>query len=65
MESVNLKITNCSECPNIRSDRFYTPDPWETVYEWKCTIYACKRIYLKEPFDPIPPIPTWCPLRTI
>ena len=64
-DSVQVRITSCEKCPNFMSQRYYTADSFENVQEWKCAKFiGGKRITLQEWNDPIPKIPTWCPLRT-
>lgn len=31
-----LPITNCGDCPNMGSERYYTADSWEYVESWFC-----------------------------
>lgn len=61
--AVKLTIKNCSECPKREEDRYYTADSFEFVQEWLCSAKGKKRITIHEWNDPIPPIPSWCPLR--
>lgn len=36
-DEVVLKIETCADCPHKRSERYYTADSWETVFQWFCT----------------------------
>lgn len=62
-DSVSIEITSCEECPNMKSERHYTSDSFEQVYEWKCAVNHMLHITYHEWNDGAVPIPKWCPLR--
>jgi len=62
--NVQMTITGCFVCPNMKPERFYTADSFENVQEWKCASAGGKRITLHEWNDKKPEIPSWCPLRS-
>jgi len=62
--TVKMTITGCDVCPNMKSERYYTADSFESVQEWKCTSADEQRITLHEWNDKTPEIPPWCPLRS-
>jgi hypothetical protein len=61
--SITTKITCCDDCPHVRSERHYTSDSWEQVYDWKCALANMMHITYHEWNDGKEPIPKWCPLR--
>lgn len=62
--TVQMTITGCDVCQNMKSERFYTADSFENVQEWKCAIAGGARITLHDWNDKTPDIPAWCPLRS-
>lgn len=56
-------VSDCGECPNMKSDRHYTADSFENVMKWQCKAVENRVISHQDTFDKPPPIPQWCPLR--
>ncbi len=61
---VNLKITDCRQCPFSKEKRIYTGDSFENVMDVFCT--KTDRSNNKcggyETFDKHQILPDWCPL---
>jgi len=63
MYPATLEITNCSKCPNLVAERYYTADSWEQVYNWFCEAKDNKKIQGYVEWNDKIDIPKWCPLR--
>lgn len=76
--SVQLTINSCKDCPNLRTERYYTADSWEYVLTWYCgktdrpqpemtdkapKVPDSSRIGWEEGASEPTTIPEWCPLR--
>lgn len=57
-----VQVDSCSKCPNMTSNRHYTADSFEFVFEWSCGAVRNKHICYHEFPDKEPAIPEWCPL---
>jgi hypothetical protein len=64
VDTVQLQITSCEQCPKRKTERHYTGDSFEHVTAWKCSTADGRVIDLHEWNDPVPAIPQWCPLRS-
>ena len=58
-------INDCSECPFMKSERHYTADSFEMVFDWVCIKSHGAIIATLDWNDPNPSIPEWCQLRTM
>lgn len=58
------EVNDCSECPYMKSERHYTADPFETVFDWVCSKNFGAIVATMEWNDSKPVIPAWCPLRS-
>jgi len=59
-----IEVFNCEQCPNLYTQRHYTPDPFEMEYDWTCKVNSKEirnsvgwneGIRIK--------IPEWCPCK--
>ena len=57
------EVKSCDDCPCVEIKRRYTPDSFETVYDWLCKSSAGSIIATVDWSDQKPEIPSWCPLR--
>jgi hypothetical protein len=44
MPTIKLKIADCRECPKFDSERVYTGDSWEMVFDWFCKATKRKKM---------------------
>jgi hypothetical protein len=62
---VFLEIKNCNSCPNHRSQRYHTADPFETEFQYFCKASDNKVIGIYDWREERNiAIPKWCPLMT-
>ena len=59
---MNKKVEgfSCQNCQYLK--REYIGDGFDEFYDWKCGAEGNKAITCVDTFDPIPPLPTWCPM---
>jgi len=61
MPDIKIFISDCTECPKFNSERYYTSDSFEVVFEHTCTLIG-KRIGYADACEKQPSVPNWCPL---
>jgi hypothetical protein len=59
---VFIQLEGCSQCPNRRTERHYTADSFEMVFNWICRL-AKRSIGVFDYNESPTSIPDWCPLR--
>ena len=71
---IQMKIDSCMACPFHHSEREYTGDSFEMVFQISCRHEKADKRKASKLDDPHPfvgydedrhrpPVPTWCPLR--
>jgi len=61
MPNIKISIDNCIDCPKFKSERHYTSDSFEMVFEQTCSLIG-KRIAYVDACEKQPDIPEWCPI---
>jgi hypothetical protein len=56
-------INHCNECPNLKSDRVYTPDSFEHIEKFMCKKKRDKKISGYVERGEKVEVPEWCPIR--
>ena len=64
MVQIKIDIKNCKQCPYWRSERVYTGDSFELIFDWVCSKAKKKIEGYVEPRDiNSVKIPEWCPAK--
>lgn len=65
MVKIFLEIKSCSDCPHFLSERRYTSDDFETMFDWFCKKADNKviRSFVECGEEKDIKIPKWCPAR--
>jgi len=64
MNTAQLEIKHCKDCPFSEQKRRYTSDSWEELYDWHCKKHFSQLIESHVAWNEVKhiTIPDWCPL---